>query len=88
MSDVLIKVMTMNPKREVVVEVKDLKSEQVPDYVEMVAKWCKQNTRMPVIVKLTPNISDIRQPARAALNGGADAVSLINTISSIVGVDF
>ncbi len=60
---------------------------QVPDYVEMVARWCKQNTRMPVIVKLTPNISDIRQPARAALNGGADAVSLINTISSIVGVD-
>ena len=34
MSDVLIKVMAMNPKREVVVEVKDLKSEQVPDYVE------------------------------------------------------
>ena len=60
---------------------------QVPDYVEMVARWCKQNTRMPVIVKLTPNISDIRQPARAALKGGADAVSLINTISSIVGVD-
>ena len=55
---------------------------QVPDYVEMVARWCKQNTRMPVIVKLTPNISDIRQPARAALKGGADAVSLINAISS------
>ena len=34
MSDVLIKVMTMNPKREVVVEVKDLESEKVPDYVE------------------------------------------------------
>ena len=60
---------------------------QVPEYVEMVARWCKQNTKMPVIVKLTPNISDIRQPARAALKGGADAVSLINTISSIVGVD-
>ena len=60
---------------------------QVPDYVEMVARWCKQHTRMPVIVKLTPNITDIRQPARAARRGGADAVSLINTISSIVGVD-
>jgi len=60
---------------------------QVPEYVEMVARWCKQNTRMPVIVKLTPNISDIRQPARAAKNGGADAVSLINTVSSIVSVD-
>ncbi len=60
---------------------------QVPDYVEMVARWCKQHTRMPVIVKLTPNIADIRQPARAAKRGGADAVSLINTINSIMGVD-
>ncbi|MBE9559017.1 MAG: NAD-dependent dihydropyrimidine dehydrogenase subunit PreA, partial [Proteobacteria bacterium] len=60
---------------------------QVPEYVGMVARWCKQHTSMPVIVKLTPNISDIRQPARAAKEGGADAVSLINTISSIMGVD-
>jgi dihydropyrimidine dehydrogenase (NAD+) subunit PreA len=42
---------------------------------------------MPVIVKLTPNISDIRYPARAAKNGGADAVSLINTVSSITSVN-
>ncbi len=60
---------------------------QVPEYIEMVTRWCKQNTRMPVIVKLTPNISDIRYPARAAHKGGADAVSLINTINSIVSVD-
>jgi dihydropyrimidine dehydrogenase (NAD+) subunit PreA len=60
---------------------------QVPEYVEMVARWCKQHTRMPVIVKLTPNITDIRNPARAAKNGGADAVSLINTINSIMGID-
>ncbi|HEU4519379.1 MAG TPA: NAD-dependent dihydropyrimidine dehydrogenase subunit PreA, partial [Microvirga sp.] len=60
---------------------------QVPDYVEMVARWCKQHTRMPVIVKLTPNISDIRKPAEAARRGGADAVSLINTVNSIMGVD-
>jgi dihydropyrimidine dehydrogenase (NAD+) subunit PreA len=33
---------------------------QVPEYIEMVTRWCKQNTRMPVIVKLTPNITDIR----------------------------
>ena len=37
---------------------------QVPEYIEMVARWCKQHTRMPVIVKLTPNITDIRKPAR------------------------
>jgi len=60
---------------------------QVPDYIEMVTRWCKANTRMPVIVKLTPNITDIRYPARAAKQGGADAVSLINTINSIVGID-
>ena len=60
---------------------------QVPEYVEMVTRWCKANTRMPVFVKLTPNITDIRQPARAALKGGADAVSLINTINSMMGVD-
>jgi dihydropyrimidine dehydrogenase (NAD+) subunit PreA len=60
---------------------------QVPEYIEMVARWCKAYCRMPVIVKLTPNITDIRKPARAAWAGGADAVSLINTISSITGVD-
>ena len=60
---------------------------QVPEYIEMVARWCKAHSRMPVIVKLTPNITDIRFPARAAKKGGADAVSLINTISSIVSVD-
>ena len=60
---------------------------QVPEYIEMVAQWCKQHTKMPVIVKLTPNITDIRFPARAAKSGGADAVSLINTISSIVSVN-
>jgi dihydropyrimidine dehydrogenase (NAD+) subunit PreA len=60
---------------------------QVPEYVEMVTRWCKAHTRMPVFVKLTPNISDVRVPARAAKNGGADAVSLINTINSITSVD-
>ncbi|MFK7871266.1 MAG: NAD-dependent dihydropyrimidine dehydrogenase subunit PreA [Roseobacter sp.] len=60
---------------------------QVPEYIEMVTRWAKQHTRMPVIVKLTPNITDIRQPAEAALRGGADAVSLINTVNSITSVD-
>ncbi|MGR3722546.1 NAD-dependent dihydropyrimidine dehydrogenase subunit PreA [Abyssibius alkaniclasticus] len=60
---------------------------QVPEYIEMVTRWCKQYTRMPVIVKLTPNITDIRKPAEAAHRGGADAVSLINTINSITSVN-
>ena len=60
---------------------------QVPEYIEMVTRWVKQNTRMPCIVKLTPNITDIRKPAAAAKAGGADAVSLINTINSITSVN-
>lgn len=60
---------------------------QVPQYVEMVTRWCKTYCRLPVIVKLTPNITDVRLPARAALAGGADAVSLINTINSITSLD-
>jgi len=60
---------------------------QVPEYVEMVARWCKAHTSMPVLVKLTPNITNILGPARAAKAGGADGVSLINTINSITSVD-
>jgi len=60
---------------------------QVPDYVEMVARWCKAHTRMPVLVKLTPNVTNILGPARAAKVGGADGVSLINTLNSITSVD-
>ena len=60
---------------------------QVPEYVEMVTRWVRAATRMPVIVKLTPNVADIRRAARAARAGGADAVSLINTLNSITAVD-
>ncbi|MDP6967536.1 MAG: NAD-dependent dihydropyrimidine dehydrogenase subunit PreA [Gammaproteobacteria bacterium] len=60
---------------------------QVPEYVEMVTAWCKQYSYLPTIVKLTPNITDIRSSARAAVRGGGDAVSLINTINSVMGVN-
>ncbi|TNF22094.1 MAG: NAD-dependent dihydropyrimidine dehydrogenase subunit PreA, partial [Rhodobacteraceae bacterium] len=60
---------------------------QVPEYIQMVTEWCKTHYDRPVIVKLTPNVTDIRKPARAAHAGGADAVSLINTINSITSVD-
>jgi dihydropyrimidine dehydrogenase (NAD+) subunit PreA len=60
---------------------------QQPDLIELVTRWCKMYTRLPVIVKLTPNITDVRAPARAALAGGADAVSLINTVNSITHLD-
>jgi dihydropyrimidine dehydrogenase (NAD+) subunit PreA len=60
---------------------------QVPEYTEMITAWVKEKARTPVIVKLTPNISDIRVIARAAKQGGADAVSAINTINSITSID-
>ncbi|MFQ5425365.1 MAG: NAD-dependent dihydropyrimidine dehydrogenase subunit PreA [Phycisphaerae bacterium] len=60
---------------------------QVPEYTEMITSWVKEAASVPVMVKLTPNITDVCAIARAAAKGGADAVSLINTINSIVGVD-
>jgi len=60
---------------------------QVPEYIQMVTAWVKQYSKLPCIVKLTPNITDIRWPARAAKKGGTDAVSLINTINSITTID-
>jgi dihydropyrimidine dehydrogenase (NAD+) subunit PreA len=60
---------------------------QVPEYIEMVTAWVKHYSDLPCIVKLTPNITDIRYPAEAAKRGGADAVSLINTINSITSVN-
>jgi dihydropyrimidine dehydrogenase (NAD+) subunit PreA len=60
---------------------------QVPDYTCMIAEWVKETARTPVLVKLTPNVTDIRAIARAARRGGADALSAINTINSITGID-
>jgi dihydropyrimidine dehydrogenase (NAD+) subunit PreA len=60
---------------------------QHPDLVRQQTEWVKEVAQTPVIVKLTPNITDIRFTARAAREGGADAISLINTINSLMGVD-
>src|ERR1700686_4648985 len=60
---------------------------QVPEYCEQITGWVMQVAKIPVIVKLTPNISNIVMPPRAAVAAGADALSLINTINSIIGVD-
>ncbi|HEX9927307.1 MAG TPA: NAD-dependent dihydropyrimidine dehydrogenase subunit PreA [Pyrinomonadaceae bacterium] len=60
---------------------------QVPEYTCMVTEWVKEVSALPVIVKLTPNVTNIVPPGRAAQKGGADAVSLINTINSVMGVD-
>lgn len=48
--------------------------------VETVVSRCRAVTRRPLIVKLTPNVTDVTEIARAAEAGGADALSLINTL--------
>ncbi len=60
---------------------------QVPDYTEMITTWVKEKARSPVLVKLSPNVTDIRVIAAAARQGGADGLSAINTINSITGID-
>jgi dihydropyrimidine dehydrogenase (NAD+) subunit PreA len=60
---------------------------QVPEYAEMITAWVKEVATVPVLVKLTPNVTNIAAIGRAAVNGGADGISLINTINSIMGVD-
>lgn len=60
---------------------------QVPEYTKMITSWVKEVAQTPVIVKLTPNVTSIVPMGRAAAEGGADGISLINTINSIMGVD-
>src|ERR1700686_5358350 len=60
---------------------------QVPEYCEQITRWVMEVAKLPVIVKLTPNVSNIVLPGRAAVAAGANALSLINTINLIIGVD-
>ncbi len=60
---------------------------QEPRVLRELVSWVREATTLPVIAKLTPNVTDVLEPARAAKAGGADAVSLINTIQSVMGVD-
>ena len=60
---------------------------QVPEYTKLIVSWVKEVARTPVLVKLTPNISDVTYIGAAAAEGGADGISLINTINSIMGID-
>ena len=60
---------------------------QNPQLVEEYTKVVKNNTKLPILAKMTPNITDMRVPALAAKKGGADGISAINTIKSITNVD-
>ncbi len=52
----------------------------VPDEAFKVTAAVRKETGLPLIVKLSPNVTDIREMARAAESGGADSISLINTL--------
>jgi len=60
---------------------------QVPEYTKMITEWVKEVATKPVLVKLTPNVTDVSYIGAAACEGGADGISLINTINSITGID-
>jgi dihydropyrimidine dehydrogenase (NAD+) subunit PreA len=60
---------------------------QNPDVAETIVGWVMEAATIPVIVKLTPNITNVVYAARAAKRAGADAISLINTINSITNVN-
>ena len=60
---------------------------QNPDLVEEYTKIVRNNTNIPILAKMTPNITDMRIPALAAKKGGANGISAINTIKSITNID-
>ncbi|MHA1930739.1 MAG: NAD-dependent dihydropyrimidine dehydrogenase subunit PreA [Candidatus Thorarchaeota archaeon] len=60
---------------------------QNPELVEIVTKGARKGTDLPIIVKLTPNVTDMVPIAQAAVRGGADALAAINTVESLIGVD-
>ena len=58
-----------------------------PALVAEVCGWVKEVAKVPVWAKMTPNVGNITTPATAAVNGGVQGISAINTILSIIGVD-
>src|SRR5438128_528141 len=58
-----------------------------PDLTEEVTAWVTEVAKIPVWAKMTPNITNIKEPALAAVRGGAVGISAINTILSVIGVN-
>lgn len=58
-----------------------------PAILEEVCRWVMEAARVPVWVKLTPNVTRVEEPARAAFRAGCQGVSAINTIKSVMGVN-
>ena len=60
---------------------------QDPDLLEEVCGWVMSAAKKPVWAKMTPNITHIEEPSRAALRAGCQGISAINTIRSVMGVN-
>jgi dihydropyrimidine dehydrogenase (NAD+) subunit PreA len=60
---------------------------QDPEIAKMVVEWVMEKATIPVITKLTPNVHSVVPTGRAVVEAGTDALSLINTIQSVTGVD-
>ncbi len=60
---------------------------QNPETVERYTRATRRGSSLPILAKMTPNITDMTVPAMAAIRGGADGISAINTIKSITGVN-
>ena len=60
---------------------------QSEELIERFTRATKRGTSLPVLAKMTPNITDMVPMALAAKRGGADGIAAINTINSITGVD-
>src|SRR6266699_1885939 len=58
-----------------------------PDLTAEVTRWVSEVAKIPVWAKMTPNITNIKEPSNAAVRGGAVGISAINTILSVIGVD-
>lgn len=60
---------------------------QDPESLALAIRWVREATKLPVIVKLTPNVTDIVALAKVAKDAGADAVTATNTLSGLAGID-
>lgn len=60
---------------------------QDPETVKKYTEVVRNSTNLPILAKMTPNITDMRIPARASKEGGANGIAAINTIKSITNVD-
>lgn len=60
---------------------------QNPELCKKYTIAARKGTNLPILAKMTPNITDMREPAYASVLGGADGISAINTIKSITGID-